>query len=99
MPIAALLAISIIGILLIPLEILLVALAFIIGYIASAIFIGQNILLSFKKVSTHLFVDAIIGILILFVVGLVPIVGQVVKILFLVAGFGAVVTTRFGTTA
>ncbi|MDD5136824.1 MAG: hypothetical protein PHX20_05095 [Candidatus Omnitrophica bacterium] len=97
-PIAVLLAISIIGILLIPLEMLLAALALIIGYIASAIFIGKHILQSFKKTSTHLFVDAIIGILVLFAVGLVPIVGHIVKVLFLVAGFGAVITTRFGTT-
>ena len=95
-PIAVLLAISIVGVILIPLEILLVVLALIIGYIASAIFIGKNILLSFTK-SSPPFVDAILGILILFLVGLVPVVGPIVKVLFLVAGFGAVLTTRFGT--
>lgn len=95
-PIAVLLAISIVGIVLIPLEILLVVLALIIGYIVSAIFIGKNILTSFGKSSLP-FVDAILGILILFLVGLVPVVGPIVKILFLVAGFGAVLTTRFGT--
>ena len=96
-PIAVLLAISIIGILLIPLEILLAVLALIIGYIASAIFIGKNILMSLGKASTHPFVDAIVGILILFLIGFVPVVGQVVKALFLLAGFGAVIVTRFGT--
>ena len=95
-PIAVLLAISIVGIILIPLEILLMVLALIIGYIASAIFIGKNILLSFGKISPP-FADAILGILILFLVGLVPVVGPIVKILFLVAGFGSVLTTRFGT--
>jgi len=35
--------------------------------------------------------------LILFLVGLVPVVGPAIKALFLVAGFGAVLTTRFGT--
>lgn len=95
-PIAVLLAISIIGIILIPLEILFVVLAMIIGYIAAAIFIGKNILLAFKKVSPP-FVDAILGILILFFVGLVPVIGPVIKISFLTAGFGAVLTTRFGT--
>lgn len=95
-PIAVLLAISIIGIILIPLEILLVVLALIIGYIASAIFIGKNILSSFKKLPLP-FIDAILGILILFVIGFVPIVGPFIKALFLIAGFGAVLTTRFGT--
>lgn len=95
-PVAVLLAISIIGIVLIPLEMLLVALGLILGYIASAIFIGKNILLSFKKKPVP-FLDAIIGILTLFLIGFVPVVGPVVKALFLVAGFGAVLTTRFGT--
>ena len=96
-PIAVLLAISIIGILLIPLEILLAVLALIIGYIASAIFIGKNILMSLGKAATHPFVNAIVGILILFLIGFVPVIGQVVKALFLLAGFGAVIVTRFGT--
>jgi len=96
MPIAVLLAISIIGIVLIPLEILLVALALILGYICSAIFIGKNILLSFKKISPP-FVDVILGILVLFAIGFIPIIGPVIKALFLIAGFGAVLTTRFGT--
>lgn len=95
-PIAVLLAISIVGIILIPLEILLVALAMIIGYIAAAIFVGKNILLAFKKVPPP-FVDAILGILILSLAGFVPVVGPIVKVLFLIAGFGAVLTTRFGT--
>lgn len=95
-PIAVLLAISIVGIILIPVEILLAALAFMIGYIASAVFIGKNILLAFRKFSPP-FVDAILGMLILFLVGLIPVVGAAVKALFLIAGFGAVLTTRFGT--
>ncbi len=95
-PIAVLLAISIIGIMLIPLEMLLAALALIIGYIASAIFIGKNILLAFKKFPPPL-VDAILGILILFLIGFVPIIGPLVKSVFIIAGFGAVLATRFGT--
>ena len=95
-PIAALLAISIIGIVLIPLEILLFVLALIIGYVTSAVFIGKNILRSFTKRPPP-FIDAILGILVLFMIGFVPIVGPIVKVLFLTAGLGAVLTTRFGT--
>ena len=95
-PIAVLLAISIIGIILIPLEILLAALAFIIGYIAAAVYIGKNILLSFKKIPPP-FVDVIVGIIILFLASLVPVIGPVIKLIFAVAGFGAVMKTRFGT--
>lgn len=95
-PVAVLLAISIVGIVLIPLEVLLVVLAMIIGYIASGIYIGKNILLTLKK-SPPPFVDAIVGILILSLVGFVPLIGPIIKVSFLVAGFGAVLTTRFGT--
>ena len=95
-PVAALLAISIIGIILIPLEILLVALAFVIGYIAAAILIGKNILIALKKAPVP-FIDAILGIFVLFLIGFVPLAGPLVKIVLLTAGFGAVLTTRFGT--
>ena len=95
-PIAVLLAISIVGIILIPVEILLVGLAFIIGYVGAAIYIGKNILLYFKKIPPP-FVDAILGIVILFLVGFVPVAGSILKAVFLVAGFGAVITSRFGT--
>lgn len=95
-PIAVILAISVIGIILIPLEIVLVGLALIIGYIASAIYIGKNILSSFKAFPPP-FVSAIIGILLLFLVAFVPVAGHILKAVFLIAGFGAVITTRFGT--
>ncbi|MFA5146914.1 MAG: hypothetical protein WC515_06060 [Candidatus Omnitrophota bacterium] len=95
-PIAVMLAISIIGIALIPLEILLVVLALIIGYITSATFIGKNVTARMGKRS-HPFVDAILGLLVLFFVGFVPILGTPIKVIFLMAGFGAVLTTRFGT--
>ena len=95
-PITVLLAISIIGIILIPLEIIIVALALIIGYITSAIFIGKNILSSLKKMPFP-FADVILGIIILFLVGFVPVIGPIVKIFFLLAGFGAIIVTRFGT--
>lgn len=102
-PVAVLLAISIVGIILIPFEILLVALASIIGYIASAIFLGKKVLSSASatkiggKLEPSTFVSAIMGILILFLISFVPIAGPIIKILFLTAGFGAVITTRFGT--
>jgi hypothetical protein len=96
-PITVLLAISIVGIILIPVVILLIAIALIIGYIASAVFVGKKILSSFKKIRLP-FINVIVGILILSAIGFVPIIGPVVKIIFLMAGFGAVLLTRFGTT-
>jgi hypothetical protein len=97
-PVAALLAISIVGIVLIPLEVLLVALAFIIGYIAAAIYIGKKVFAALKKAPPP-FIDAVCGIAILFAVSWVPVLGAALKAVFIIAGFGAVVTTRFGTVA
>ena len=82
---------------LIGLLILLVVLALILGYITSAVYIGKNVMLAFKKIAPP-FMDAILGILILFLIGFIPLIGPVLKALFLVAGFGAVATTRFGTS-
>lgn len=92
-----LLAITIVGIILIPLAIVVITLAWIVGYIASAIFIGRNIMVYFKKTPPP-FVDAILGIAVLFLAGFLPLIGPlVIKPIFLFAGFGAVLVTRFGT--
>ncbi len=90
------LVISVVGILLIPLEILLVALAMIIGYIASAAFVGRNILKTLNR-TIHPLVEAIVGITLLFFIGYLPIIGSVIKSLLLIAGFGAVMMTGFGS--
>lgn len=95
-PIAVLLAISIVGIVLIPIEVLIAALAMILGYIVAGMFVGKKIFLSLKRAPLP-FADAIAGILLLAIVSLVPFIGALVIAVFLVAGFGAVLTTRFGT--
>jgi hypothetical protein len=95
-PIAVLLAISIVGIVLIPLEVLLVALALLIGYISSAIFIGNKIFAAAKKQAIP-FLSALLGILVLFLIGFIPVAGVIAKSVFLIAGFGAVVTSKLGT--
>jgi hypothetical protein len=91
-----LLAITIIGIILIPLAVILITLAWIVGYIASAIFVGKCAMTYFKKKAPP-FVDAVLGIVLLFLATMVPVLGPIViKPIFLFAGFGAVLTTRFG---
>lgn len=95
-PFAVFLIISVIGIVLIPLEFILVALALFAGYVASAIFIGNKVSRALSK-GFKPFVSVIVGLVILFAVGLVPVIGVMVKAVFLIAGFGAVMTSRFGT--
>jgi hypothetical protein len=90
-PLAVMLAISIIGIALIPLEILAVFLATLIGYIAVAIFIGKKLLTALNKDNPAVILSAILGVLILWLIGLIPIFGGIVKAIAVIIGFGAVI--------
>jgi hypothetical protein len=90
-PLAIMLAISIIGIALIPLEILAVFLASLIGYLAVAIIIGKRLLRAFNKDNPAVILSAILGILILWFIGLIPIFGCIVKVIAYIIGFGAVI--------
>lgn len=90
-PLAVMLAISIIGIALIPLEVLAVFLASLIGYIAVAIMIGKKLLKALNKDNPSVALSAILGILILWLVGLIPIFGSIVKAIAWIIGFGAVI--------
>lgn len=90
-PLAVMLAISIIGIALIPLEVLAVFLASLIGYIAVAIMIGKKMLRALNKDNPSVIFSAILGVLILWLVGLIPIFGSIVKAIAWIIGFGAVI--------
>lgn len=90
-PLAVMLAISIIGIALIPLEVLAVFLALLIGYIAVAIMIGKKLLKALNNDNPSVALSAILGILILWLVGLIPIFGSIVKVIAWIIGFGAVI--------
>ncbi len=89
-PLAVMLAISIIGIVLIPIEVLAVFLALLIGYIAVAIIIGKKLLRALNKDNPAVILSAILGVLILWLVGLIPIFGSIVKAIAWIIGFGAV---------
>ena len=90
-PLAVMLAISIVGIVLIPIELLAVFLASLIGYIAVAIIIGRKILRALKNETPSVILSAILGILILWLVGLIPIFGSIIKAIAGIMGFGAVI--------
>ena len=90
-PLAVMLAISIIGIALIPLEILAVFLATLIGYIAVAIIIGKKLLTALNKDNPAVILSAILCILILWLIGLIPIFGGIVKVIAVIIGFGEVI--------
>jgi len=90
-PFIVLLAISIIGIVLIPVVIIAVLLAFMIGYIAVAIIIGKKLLRALNNESPALIFCAILGVLVLWLVGLIPFFGTLVKCIAAIFGFGAVI--------
>jgi hypothetical protein len=96
-PIAVLLALSVIGIVLIPLEIILVICAAVFGFIAVAQILGERVLARIKKPNDSLVRQTFWGLLILWLIGWIPYVGWMIKVLAIVLGLGGVMITRFGT--
>jgi hypothetical protein len=96
-PIAVVLAVSIIGIILIPVWAVLVIGAGLFGYIAISHLLGKKTLQAFRIQGKSMMVETLSGIVILALVGLVPVGGFLVKMIAWLCGLGAVYNTRFGT--
>lgn len=95
-PFFMLLAISIIGITLIPLVFTLLLLAFILGYIASGKIIGDYILTKIsRRQATSLAGETILGLMLLWLIGWIPYVGWLVKFFALTFGLGGVLLALF----
>lgn len=90
-PCALLLLVSIAGIMFIPLEIVIVIFAFLAGYIAVAQFIGKRITSILSKSGQSIVWETMIGVVVLFVAGFVPLLGWLVKSFVLLIGFGGVI--------
>ncbi|HAR64555.1 MAG TPA: hypothetical protein DCS13_13915 [Candidatus Margulisbacteria bacterium] len=91
MPLTLMLIISIIGIFLVPLELLLIVAVFVTGYIAVAALIGKKVLVTFNMKSRAIIWEALLGLIILWLVGLVPVFGWFVKALAWIFGFGGII--------
>ncbi len=94
-PLAFFLVISVVGIPLIALEVFLVAIAFLVGYIAIAQLIGDKIAVLMKRPALSVLWATVMGLLALWIIGWVPFLGSVVKAVVIVLGFGAVLATLF----
>ena len=93
-PFFMLLAISIVGIFLIPLAFTALLLAAIIGFIAVSSLIGNRIITKiFHGYKKSLIKETIVGISLLWIIGWIPYAGMVVKILAITWGLGGVVMT------
>jgi hypothetical protein len=96
-PVIIVLAVSIVGIILIPVWAVLVIAAGLFGYIAIGHLLGKKTLQACRISGRSMMVETLTGIIILSLVGLVPIGGFLIKAIAWLCGLGAVYHTRFGT--
>ncbi|MCX5841017.1 MAG: polymer-forming cytoskeletal protein [Deltaproteobacteria bacterium] len=96
-PIAVLLTISVIGIVLIPLEMILVVSAALLGFIAVSQLVGRRVLMLIKRTGGGVIRQTFWGLITLWLIGWIPYVGWMIKVLAVVLGLGGVIMTRFGT--
>ncbi|HAJ25717.1 MAG TPA: hypothetical protein DCG53_00455 [Syntrophus sp. (in: bacteria)] len=96
-PLAILLTISVIGIVLIPLEMILIVSAGLLGFIAMSQILGQKLYALFKRPPQHIIRETFWGLVVLWLIGWIPYIGWMVKVLALMMGLGAVIYTRFGS--
>jgi len=97
-PLAVLLAVSVVGIVLIPLEMALVLCAVLFGFIAVSQLVGRKLFTILKRQDQSMMKETIWGLIILWLIGWIPYVGWMVKMCVIVIGLGGVLLTRFGTT-
>lgn len=96
-PLAVLLAVSVVGIVLIPLEIALVLCAVLIGFISVSQLVGQKLFAILKRQDQSMMRETVWGLIVLWLIGWIPYVGWMVKVCAIVLGLGGVLLTRFGT--
>ena len=96
-PIGVLLVLSIVGIALIPIWLLLVIAAWLLGGFAAAHIIGKKLLYALRIYGKSMMVETLAGVILLFLLGMVPVLGPLVKSIACLCGLGAAYNTRFGT--
>jgi hypothetical protein len=96
-PLAVLLTISVVGIVLIPLEVVLVAVGVVMGFISIAQLLGKRLYATFKRKEPGIVRETFWGLVVLWFLGWIPYVGVILKVLAIVLGLGGVTFSRFGT--
>ncbi len=92
-PVALVLVISLVGIILIPLEILVVSIAFFLGSVAVVRIIGEKIIATVKKSGSPMVIETLVGSVVLWATGLIPVVGWLVISAASVIGFGGFIAS------
>lgn len=96
-PLALLLTISVVGIALIPLEVIIVACSIILGFISVGQLIGGKAFRLLGRPNPGVIRETLWGLIILWIIGWIPYIGWMVKAIAIVVGLGATLITRFGT--
>lgn len=96
LPIAILLAVSVIGIPLIILEFVVYGVALVLGYIAISQVLGKKLLASLRRFNQPMVTEIIWGIILLTLIGLVPVVGPLVNMIVGTMAIGAGWMSRLG---
>lgn len=95
-PLAVLLAVSIIGIPLIPLEFTLVVLALLVGFVSAGSLFGKFFLVNIMKSKEPGLVGATLyGLLLLWLIGWIPYIGWIIKMFVAITGLGGVLLALF----
>jgi len=96
-PLALLLTVSVIGVVLVPLEISIAVAGALIGFIAVSRLIGHRIFVVLKKPEQTYMRETIWGLTFLWFVGWIPYLGWMLKVFVILLGLGGALLTRFGT--
>lgn len=95
-PVNLFLAITVIGLPLIPLVVIALCAAILFGYTVMCQFVGLKFFKAIKKRGQPMILEVVVGLLILWAVAMVPFIGWLVKALIWLTGLGATVATKFG---
>ena len=95
-PISVMLLVTIVGIPLVPVLIVLVSAATFFGFAAMCQLIGLKFFMIINKPGKPMFIEVLVGFVIIGLITLIPFVGAIVKTMLWFMGLGAVVVTRFG---
>jgi hypothetical protein len=96
-PLALLLTVSLIGIVLVPLEVVILTVAALAGFIAMSQLVGNGAYALAKRKNQGVVRETFWGLIILWFAGWIPYVGPTVKVLAVMLGIGGVFFSRFGT--
>ena len=93
LPLVFIFIISIVGIVLIPILMILVVCAYLLGYVAVSQLVGKKITIAVKKPNKPILLETLLGVIVLSGIGLIPFLGWLVKTLAAITGFGSVISS------